>query len=52
VPLRDGVKLEDVKASFGDGVLEVSVPLPVKAEAKLRSVPIEEAAPPAKSAAA
>jgi HSP20 family protein len=51
VPLPQGVKLEDVKAAFADGVLEVSVPLPAKAEAKPRNVPIEEAAPP-KSAAA
>jgi HSP20 family protein len=43
VPLPDGVKLEDVKASFSNGVLEVSVPLPVKAEAKVRKVEIEEA---------
>ena len=32
VPLPEGVKLEDVKATFADGVLEVSVPLPAKAE--------------------
>jgi HSP20 family protein len=42
VPLPDGVKLEDVKATFADGVLEVSLPVPVKAEAKPRTVPIEE----------
>ena len=28
VPLPDGAKLEDVKATFADGVLEVSVPMP------------------------
>ena len=28
VPLPEGVKLEDVKATFADGVLEVSVPRP------------------------
>ena len=27
VPLPEGVKLEDVKATFSDGVLEVSIPL-------------------------
>ena len=27
VPLPEGAKLEDVKATFADGVLEVSVPL-------------------------
>jgi HSP20 family protein len=52
VPLPEGVKLENVKAIFADGVLEVSVPLPAKAEAKPRTVPIEEAATPAKGAAA
>ena len=30
VPLPEGVKLEDVKATFSDGMLEVSVPLPTK----------------------
>ena len=52
VPLPDGAKLEDVKATFTDGVLEVSVPLPAKAEAKPRTVKIEEPAKSAKSAAA
>ena len=45
VPLPEGVKVEDVKASFSDGVLEVSVPLPAKQEAKVRKVEIEEAKP-------
>jgi HSP20 family protein len=52
VPLPDGAKLEDVKATFADGVLEVSVPLPAKAEAKPRAVKIEEPAKSGKSAAA
>jgi HSP20 family protein len=43
VPLPEGVKLEDVKATFADGVLEVSVPLPAKADAKVRNVEIQEA---------
>ena len=51
VPLPEGVKLEDVQATFSDGVLEVSVPLPVKAEAKARTVEVKEA-PKAKSASA
>jgi HSP20 family protein len=51
VPLPEGVKLEDVKATFADGVLEVSVPMPAKAEAKVRTVQIEEAATPSKTAA-
>jgi HSP20 family protein len=42
VPLPDGVKLEDVKATFSDGVLEVSVPLPAKPEAKVRKVEIQD----------
>jgi HSP20 family protein len=50
VPLPEGVKLEDVKATFADGVLEVSVPLPAKAEATVRKVAIEE--PPKAKAAA
>ena len=43
VPLPEGVKLEDVKASFSDGVLEVSVPLPIKPAARVRTVEIQEA---------
>jgi HSP20 family protein len=49
VPLPEGVTLENVKATFADGVLEVSVPLPAKAEAAVRKVAIEE---PAKAKAA
>lgn len=45
VPLPEGVALDDVKATFVDGVLEVSVPLPAKPEAKVRKVEIQE--PPA-----
>jgi HSP20 family protein len=51
VPLPDGVKLEDVKATFSDGVLEVSVPLPAKPEATVRKVQIEEPKTAVKSAA-
>jgi HSP20 family protein len=51
VPLPEGVKLEDVKATFADGVLEVSVPFPPKPEAKVRKVEIQEPAKAAKSAA-
>lgn len=43
VPLPEGVKLEDVKASFADGVLEVSVPLPAKPEAKVHRIEIQDA---------
>ncbi len=51
VPLPEGVKLEDVKATFADGVLEVSIPLPVRADAKVRKVEIEQLTQGAKSAA-
>jgi HSP20 family protein len=51
VPLPEGVKLEDVKALFSDGVLEVSVPLPAQPDTKVRKVQIEEAKTAAKSAA-
>ena len=51
VPLPEGVKLDDVKATFADGVLEVSVPLAAKPEAKVRKVEIEEAPKATKAAA-
>ena len=51
VPLPEGVKLQDVKATFSDGVLEVSVPLPAKPEAKVQKVEILEAPKTAKAAA-
>jgi HSP20 family protein len=51
VPLPEGVKLEDVKATFADGVLEVSVPMPARLEAKVRTVEIEEPKKGVKSAA-
>jgi HSP20 family protein len=51
IPLPDGVKLEDVKATFSEGVLEVSVPLPARPEATVRKVLIEEPTRTAKSAA-
>jgi HSP20 family protein len=45
VPLPEGVKLEDVKAIFTEGVLEVSVPLPAKPKADVRRVEIQTPAP-------
>jgi HSP20 family protein len=42
VPLPESVKLEDVKATFSNGVLEVSVPLPVRPPTNVRKVQIEE----------
>ena len=50
VPLPDGVKFEEVKATFADGVLEVSVPLPAKVEPKARTVEIEGAEKAVKAA--
>ena len=47
----DGVKLEDVNATFADGVLEVSVPLPALPNAKVHKVDIEEPAKVVKAAA-
>jgi HSP20 family protein len=44
VPLPEGAKVEDVKAIFADGVLEVSVPLPAQPESKVRKVEIQESA--------
>lgn len=52
VPLPEGVKLEDVKATFADGVLEVSVPLPAQAAPQIRKVEIQEPANAAKRTAA
>lgn len=40
VPLPTGVKDEDIKATFTDGVLEVSMPLPAKTNG--RKIPIQE----------
>jgi HSP20 family protein len=42
VPLPSGVNLQDIKATFADGVLEVSIPVPAKAAADVRKVEIEE----------
>jgi HSP20 family protein len=51
IPLPKGATLNDVKAVFENGVLEVSVPLAVHSEAKPRAVRIEEPGKPAKAAA-
>ena len=50
VPLPDGVKLDDVMATFDNGVLEVSVPLPAKPEQQARKIEIADAALPGKAA--
>lgn len=51
VVLPDNITLDDVKATFADGVLEVSIPLPVVPEAKVRKVEITAPEAPAQTAA-
>jgi len=51
IPLPEGARVEDVKAIFTDGVLEVSVPMPARPETKVRSVEIEEPTKATKTAA-
>jgi HSP20 family protein len=43
IPLPEVAKLDDVKAQFAEGVLEIAVPLAVRIEQKTRTVPIVEA---------
>ena len=53
VPLPQGVAVDDVKATFNNGVLEVTVPLPVTAASTGRKIPVvDAAAPPAAKTAA
>ena len=51
-PLPDGARVEDVKATFAAGVLEVSIPLPAKIAAKPQTIQIEEPAKAEKKTAA
>jgi HSP20 family protein len=51
VPLPQGAKLDDIQATFENGVLEVTVPLPAKAPPAARRVEIKESATAAKPAA-
>jgi HSP20 family protein len=51
VPLPEGVKLEDVKATFTDGVLEVSMPLPAAPQSAVRTVEVQDGTEAAKPAA-
>jgi HSP20 family protein len=44
LPLPEGVKVDEAKATIKDGVLEVTVPAPPKIEEKKRTVAIEEPA--------
>ena len=52
VPLPKGVKADDVKAMFANGVLEVKVPLPASTvEAPIsRKIPVQDGAAPVKAA--
>ena len=45
VPLPNGVKVEDVKAIFNNGVLEVIMPLPAAPAPSGRNIPIQDASP-------
>lgn len=51
VPLPEGCKAEDVRATFVNGVLEVSVPLAAPPQPAARKVAIEEPVAVSKSAA-
>lgn len=51
VPLPEGVKLEEIKAVFADGVLEVSVPLPIARTATVRRITVENASKEVETAA-
>ena len=50
VPLPKGVKADDVKAMFANGVLEVKVPLPASTvEARnSRKIPVQDGMPPSR----
>jgi HSP20 family protein len=48
VPLPENVKLDDIKATFVNGVLEVSVPMPIEVKPAVKKVEILEAAKPEK----
>ena len=52
VPLPDRVKPEDVQATFVNGVLEVTVPLPAKPESPVINVPVLDQAAVTKKTAA
>ena|SRR5690242_10197821 len=43
--LPKGIKAEDLKAAYGDGVLELTAPLPKEIAAKQVKVPVQAAAP-------
>jgi HSP20 family protein len=45
IPLPEGAKVEDINATFNEGVLEVSVPVAVKAKPDVRRVEIQSPTP-------
>jgi HSP20 family protein len=51
VPLPEGVNVDEIKATFADGVLEVSVPLPATPQPKVHKVTVEELKKAVQSAA-
>jgi HSP20 family protein len=51
IPLPEFAKLDEVKALFADGVLEVTVPLAVRIEPHKRTIPIGELPVKTKTAA-
>ncbi len=51
VPLPEGVTLDDITATFTDGVLEVGVPLPARTAPKGRTIEVTDGARASKPAA-
>jgi HSP20 family protein len=52
IGLPEGVRAEDVQASFRDGVLEITVPLPQPSQQQRRKVQIQSASRDSPSASA
>ena len=50
VPLPETVTLDDVHATFADGVLEVSLPMPVETKPAVRTIEVKDASKAAKVA--
>jgi HSP20 family protein len=40
VPLPDGVKQDDIKASHSDGTLEIRVPMPQNQQQATKKIPV------------
>jgi len=40
LPLPPGVKVEDIKASYRDGILEIRVPIGAEAESSVKRIPV------------